>query len=229
VVHDVAIQKLPVRFAVDRAGLVGADGATHAGSFDITYLASLPNFTVMAPSNELELARMVVTAADYNEGPIAFRYPRGNGIGIEFPNEIKPITIGKGKIVKQGEDIVLLCYGTLIKECLEADIALKKLGFNITIVDARFVKPLDEEMILKLIKNHYILITIEEGSIGGFASHVNNFLIQGNHLDSKLKIKNIFLPDIFLQQDTQENQYIKAGLNSHSIVDCVTSMTKIDR
>ena len=229
VVHDVAIQKLPVRFAIDRAGLVGADGATHAGSFDITYLASLPNFIVMAPSNELELARMVVTAADYNEGPIAFRYPRGNGIGIEFPNEIKPIRIGKGKIIKQGEDIVLLCYGTLIKECLEADIELKKLGFNITLVDARFVKPLDEELILKLIENHYILITIEEGSIGGFASHVNNFLIQGNHLDSKLKIKNIFLPDFFLQQDTQENQYIKAGLNSDSIVDCITSMTKIDR
>ena len=192
VVHDVAIQSLPVRFAIDRAGLVGADGPTHAGSFDITYLSTLPNFVVMAPSDEAELVRMVNTTVDINDKPCAFRYPRGNGIGVNLPNINEKIEIGKARIISEGKKIALLNFGARMNECLIASENVAKKGINLTLIDARFAKPLDEKLIWQLATDHEAIITIEEGSIGGFGSHVSQFLTEKNLLDNNLKF--IFFP-----------------------------------
>ena len=217
VVHDVAIQNLPVRFAIDRAGLVGADGPTHAGSFDITYLATLPNFVVMAPSDEAELVRMINTAVTINDRPSAFRYPRGNGYGVELPNIKETIEIGKARIIQEGKQVCLLSLGTRLEECKIAANELKNKGISTTIIDARFAKPLDEQLILKSAKNHEVLITIEEGSIGGFGSHVANLLAENGIFDKGLKFRSMILPDIFIDQDTLERMYDVAGLNAKHI------------
>ncbi|MBH21384.1 MAG: 1-deoxy-D-xylulose-5-phosphate synthase [Rhodobiaceae bacterium] len=218
VIHDVGIQNLPVRFAIDRAGLVGEDGATHAGSFDIMYLSAIPNFTVMAPSNELELARMVKTAANFNEGPIAFRYPRGNGIGIDIPEDLKLIEIGKARLIEEGSDLVILSYGTIFKECEGAVEALNKDKIFPTFIDARFAKPLDTQIISKYIKSHKFILTVEEGVIGGFSAQVSAYL-QSNkdYYINNIKYKNITLPDRFIDQDTQANQIGLSGLDSEMI------------
>ena len=218
VVHDVAIQNLPVRFAIDRAGLVGADGPTHAGSFDITYLATLPNFVVMAPSDEAELVRMINTAVTINDRPSAFRYPRGNGYGVELPSIKETIEIGKAKVIQEGKQVCLLSLGTRLEECKIAASELKNKGISTTIIDARFAKPLDEELILKSAKNHEVLITIEEGSIGGFGSHVANLLAEHGVFDKGLKFRSMILPDVFIDQDTPERMYDVAGLNAKHIV-----------
>jgi 1-deoxy-D-xylulose-5-phosphate synthase len=217
VVHDVAIQNLPVRFAIDRAGLVGADGPTHAGSFDITYLATLPNFVVMAPSDEAELVRMINTAVNINDRPSAFRYPRGNGYGVELPSIKETIEIGKARIVQEGKQVCLLSLGTRLEECKIAANELKNKGISTTIIDARFAKPLDEQLILKSANNHEVLITIEEGSIGGFGSHVANLLAENGIFDKGLKFRSMILPDVFIDQDTPERMYDVAGLNAKHI------------
>ena len=217
VVHDVAIQNLPVRFAIDRAGLVGADGPTHAGSFDITYLSTLPNFVVMAASDEAELVRMINTSVDINDKPSAFRYPRGTGIGVELPNIDQKLKIGKGKVVLEGKGLAILSFGARLNECLEAAENLKKKGINITLIDARFAKPLDENLIWQIANNHESIITIEEGSIGGFGSHVSNFLSKKNLLDNNLKFRSMIFPDKFIEHDKPEKMYNVAGLNSASI------------
>ena len=217
VVHDVAIQSLPVRFAIDRAGLVGADGATHAGAFDITYLSTLPNFIVMAASDEAELIRMVNTSVDINNQPCAFRYPRGNGVGLELPDINEKIEIGKGRVIKEGKNVVLVSFGNRLKECLLAEESLKKMGINPTIIDARFAKPLDENLMWQVATNHEVLITLEEGSIGGFGAHVNHFLNEKNLLDNNLKFRSMILPDKFLDQDKPEEMYKEAGLDAKSI------------
>ena len=217
VVHDVAIQNLPVRFAIDRAGLVGADGPTHAGSFDITYLATLPNFVVMAPSDEAELVRMINTAVTINDRPSAFRYPRGNGYGVELPSIKETIEIGKARIVQEGKQVCLLSLGTRLEECKIAANELKNKGISTTIIDARFAKPLDEQLILKSANNHEVLITIEEGSIGGFGSHVANLLAENGIFDKGLKFRSMILPDVFIDQDTPEKMYDVAGLNAKHI------------
>jgi len=217
VVHDVAIQNLPVRFAIDRAGLVGADGPTHAGSFDITYLATLPNFVVMAPSDEAELVRMINTAVTINDRPSAFRYPRGNGYGIELPSIKETIEIGKARIIQEGKQVCLLSLGTRLEECKIAASELKNKGISTTIIDARFAKPLDKQLILKSAENHEVLITIEEGSIGGFGSHVANLLAENGIFDKGLKFRSMILPDVFIDQDTPEKMYDVAGLNAKHI------------
>ena len=218
VVHDVAIQNLPVRFAIDRAGLVGADGPTHAGSFDITYLATLPNFIVMAPSDEAELVRMINTAVTINDRPSAFRYPRGNGYGVELPSIKETIEIGKAKVIQEGKQVCLLSLGTRLEECKIAASELKNKGISTTIIDARFAKPLDKELILKSANTHEVLITIEEGSIGGFGSHVANLLAEHGVFDKGLKFRSMILPDVFIDQDTPERMYDVAGLNAKHIV-----------
>jgi 1-deoxy-D-xylulose-5-phosphate synthase len=217
VVHDVAIQNLPVRFAIDRAGLVGADGPTHAGSFDITYLATLPNFVVMAPSDEAELVRMINTAVTINDRPSAFRYPRGNGCGVELPSIKETIEIGKARIIQEGKQVCLLSLGTRLEECKIAANELKNKGISTTIIDARFAKPLDKQLILKSAENHEVLITIEEGSIGGFGSHVANLLAENGVFDKGLKFRSMILPDVFIDQDTPERMYDVAGLNAKHI------------
>ena len=217
VVHDVAIQNLPVRFAIDRSGLVGADGPTHAGSFDITYLATLPNFVVMAPSDEAELVRMINTAVTINDRPSAFRYPRGNGYGVELPSIKETIEIGKAKVIQEGKQVCLLSLGTRLEECKIAASELKNKGISTTIIDARFVKPLDKELILKSANTHEVLITIEEGSIGGFGSHVANLLAEHGVFDKGLKFRSMILPDVFIDQDTPERMYDVAGLNAKHI------------
>lgn len=217
VVHDVAIQNLPVRFAIDRAGLVGADGPTHAGSFDITYLSTLPNFIVMAASDEAELVRMINTAVTINDRPCAFRYPRGNGYGVELPSIKETIEIGKARIIQEGKQICLLSLGTRLEECKIAANELKNKGITTTIIDARFAKPLDKELILKSANTHEVLITIEEGSIGGFGSHVANLLAENGLFDKGLKFRSMILPDIFIDQDTPEKMYDVAGLNAKHI------------
>ena len=221
IVHDVALQSLPVRFAIDRAGLVGADGPTHAGSFDITYLATLPNFVVMAASDEAELVRMINTSITINDRPSAFRYPRGNGIGIELPNISEVLKIGKAKLVQEGKRIALLNFGARLQECKKASEVLSKKGINITIVDARFAKPLDEKLIMEIATSHEALITIEEGSIGGFGSHVSQLLSERGVFDNGLKFRSMTLPDEFLDQDTPDKMYVKAGLSYNSIVEKV--------
>ena len=224
VVHDVAIQSLPVRFAIDRAGLVGADGPTHAGSFDITYLSTLPNFVVMAASDEAELVKMINTSVDINDKPCAFRYPRGTGIGVELPTINEKLEIGKGKIIKEGKKIAILSFGTRLNECLIASENLKKRGINITVVDARFAKPLDEKLIWQLATDHEALITIEEGSIGGFGSHVSNFLFEKNLLDKGLKFRTMIFPDKFIDQDKPELMYKIVGLDAIAIEEKVLNL-----
>ena len=217
VVHDVAIQSLPVRFAIDRAGLVGADGPTHAGSFDITYLSTLPNFVVMAASDEAELVRMINTSVNINDRPSAFRYPRGNGVGIELPDIDEVLKIGKGKIIKLGKKAAIINFGARLEECKKASDILSKKGINITIIDARFAKPLDEKLIIEVSTNHEAVITIEEGSIGGFGSHVMQLLSDRGIFDKGLKFRSMILPDIFLNQDSPEKMYKKAGLDAQAI------------
>ena len=221
VVHDVALQSLPVRFAIDRAGLVGADGPTHAGSFDITYLSTLPNFVVMAASDEAELVKMINTSVNINDRPSAFRYPRGNGIGIELPPINETLGIGKGRIIKDGKKVALLNFGTRLEECKIASEQLSKKGIDCTIIDARFVKPLDEKLIMEVATNHEVLITIEEGAIGGFGSHVMQFLSDRGVFDKGLKFRSMILPDLFIDQDTPEKMYQTAGLDSTSIANKV--------
>ena len=218
VVHDVAIQNLPVRFALDRAGLVGADGPTHAGSFDIAYLGCLPNMVLMAASDEVELANMVATAVEYNDGPIAFRYPRGEAIGIDIPLKPEILEIGKGRILREGSQIALLSYGTRLEEALGAAKELEALGLSTTVADARFAKPLDKKLILQLADEHEVLITIEEGSIGGFGSFVLHELAKEGRLDEGLKIRSMHLPDEFIDHDTPDKMYEKAELDSKAIV-----------
>ena len=224
VVHDVAIQSLPVRFAIDRAGLVGADGPTHAGSFDITYLSTLPNFVVMAASDESELVKMINTSVDINDKPSAFRYPRGTGVGVELPSIDEKLEIGKGRIIQEGKKLAIINFGARLKECLNASINLKKKGINISIADARFAKPLDEKLIWQLATNHEAIITIEEGSIGGFGSHVAKFISEKNLLDKGLKFRSMILPDKFIDQDKPELMYKLAGLDSQTIEEKVMDL-----
>ncbi|MFL6826312.1 MAG: 1-deoxy-D-xylulose-5-phosphate synthase, partial [Bradyrhizobium sp.] len=218
VVHDVAIQSLPVRFAIDRAGLVGADGATHAGSFDNAYLGCLPNFVIMAASDESELVHMVATQVSINDRPSAVRYPRGEGRGVEMPEFGVPLEIGKGRIVRQGSKIALLAFGTRLAECEKAADELAAHGLSTTIADARFMKPLDVELVLKLAREHEILLTIEEGAIGGFGSHVMQSLAEHGMLDGGLRVRAMVLPDEFLDHDTPNAMYARAGLDAKGIV-----------
>ncbi|MGQ0585095.1 MAG: 1-deoxy-D-xylulose-5-phosphate synthase [Reyranella sp.] len=218
VVHDVAIQNLPVRFAIDRAGLVGADGATHAGSFDVAYLGCLPNFVVMAAADELELMHMVATAAQIDDRPSAFRYPRGEGVGIELPVRGTPLEIGKGRILREGTKIALLSFGTRLGECLVAAEDLAAKGLSATVADARFAKPLDTDLIKRLAREHEVLITIEEGSVGGFASQVLQYLASNGLLDHGLKVRPMILPDRFIDHAAPAKQYEQAGLNAPAIV-----------
>ncbi len=225
VVHDVAIQNLPVRFAMDRAGLVGADGQTHAGAFDIAYLGCLPNFVIMAPADEAELMHMVATAAAYDDGPIALRYPRGEGVGVDLPEKPEILPIGKGRIVQKGKKLAILSFGTRLQECkLAAQILKDKMNIEVTIADARFSKPLDEDMITSLAQKHDSIITIEEGSRGGFGSAVLEFLSNKGLLDKSLKVRTMTLPDIFQDQDTQVAQYQEAGLNAKRIAALASSL-----
>jgi 1-deoxy-D-xylulose-5-phosphate synthase len=217
VVHDVALQSLPVRFAIDRAGLVGADGPTHAGSFDITYLSTLPNFVVMAASDESELVKMINTSVIINDRPSAFRYPRGNGVGIELPSINETLEIGKGRVIKNGKKVALLNFGTRLEECKKASDKLLLKGIDCTIIDARFAKPLDEKLIMEVASNHEVLISIEEGSIGGFGSHVMQFLSDRGIFDRGLKFRSMILPDFFIDQDSPEKMYEVAGLDHISI------------
>ena len=219
VVHDVAIQSLPVRFAIDRAGLVGADGPTHAGSFDITYLSTLPNFIIMGASDEAELVKMVNTSIDINDRPCAFRYPRGNGFGVDLPKIDEKLIIGKGRVVKEGKQVAILNFGARLREALIARENLKKKGIHLTIVDARFAKPLDEKLIWQIANDHDLLITIEEGSIGGFGSHVSQYLSDKNFLDSSLKFRSMIFPDKFIDHNKPEKMYKLAGLDSDSITE----------
>ena len=217
VVHDVAIQSLPVRFAIDRAGLVGADGSTHAGSFDITYLSTLPNFIVMAPSDESEFIKMINTSVHINDKPCAIRYPRGTGVGLELPSIDETLEIGKGRVIQKGKQVCILSLGTRLEECKIAAEELKIKGINPTIIDARFAKPLDQELILKCAREHDLMITIEEGSIGGFGSHVKNLLAEKGIFDKGLKFRSMTLPDIFIEQDDPKKMYDVAGLNASQI------------
>ena len=221
VVHDVAIQKLPVRFPIDRAGFVGADGPTHCGAFDTTFLASLPGFVVMAAADEAELKHMVRTAAEYDEGPISFRYPRGNGIGVDMPERGEPLAIGKGRIMRQGTRVALLSFGTRLADCLLAAEALDAAGLSTTVADARFAKPLDTDMVRRLAREHEILLTVEEGAIGGFAAQVLHFLAHEGLLDGGLKVRPLVLPDEFTDHGKPEKMYAEAGLDSTGIVGTV--------
>ncbi|EJF90524.1 1-deoxy-D-xylulose-5-phosphate synthase [Bartonella tamiae] len=221
IVHDVSIQNLPVRFAIDRAGFVGADGATHAGSFDTGFLTALPGFVVMAPSDEVELMHMVRTAAAYDKGPISFRYPRGEGVGIELPERGELLEIGKGRILKQGTKVALIGFGTRLQEALLAGEELGAAGLSTTVADARFAKPLDEDLIRRLAQNHEVLITIEEGASGGFGAQVLQFLAQDGLLDKGLKIRSLTLPDDYLQHGPQEMVLAQIGLDRYGIIQAV--------
>tara|TARA_B100000965_G_scaffold400208_1_gene421696 strand:- start:108 stop:2018 length:1911 start_codon:yes stop_codon:yes gene_type:complete len=226
IVHDVAIQSLPVRFAIDRAGLVGADGPTHAGSFDITYLSTLPNFVVMAASDEAELVRMVNTSVKINDRPSAFRYPRGNGVGVELPGINEILEIGKGRIIKSGKKAAILNFGARLEECKKASEILSKKGIEITIVDARFTKPLDEKLIMEVATNHEAVLSVEEGSIGGFGSHVMQLLSDRGVFDKGLKFRSMILPDIFLDHDSPQKMYENAGLDSQAIANKIEDTLK---
>ena len=217
VVHDVALQRLPVRFAIDRAGLVGADGATHAGAFDISFLANLPGFVVMAAADEAELSRMVATAVAYDEGPIAFRFPRGEGVGCEMPEQTLPIEIGKGRIIQEGSRVAILSFGTRLGEVCIAAEALTAQGITPTIADARFAKPLDRDLIMRLSKDHEVLLTIEEGAVGGFGSHVAQLLAEEGVFDAGLKFRSMVLPDTFIDHASPEEMYKEAKLSAHDI------------
>jgi 1-deoxy-D-xylulose-5-phosphate synthase len=225
VVHDVAIQHLPVRFAIDRAGFVGADGPTHAGNYDAAYLGAIPGMVLMAAADEAELRHMVATAAAYDSGPIAFRYPRGEGLGVDMPVRGEKLAIGKGRIVRQGSTIALLSYGTRLGEVLAAAERLAALGLNPTIADARFMKPLDEELIANLAQSHDVLLTVEEGSVGGFGSHVATFLARHGLLDGKLRFRPLMIPDRFDEHASQADMYAAAGLDQVGIV--ATALTTL--
>ena len=218
VVHDVAIQNLPVRFPIDRAGLVGADGATHAGSFDLAYLGCVPNMTIMAAADEAELVHMVATAAAYDDGPIAFRYPRGEGVGVDLPAEGVPLAIGKGRILREGSRVALLSLGTRLAECLKAAEDLGALGLSTTVADARFAKPLDIDLVTRLAREHEVLVTVEEGSIGGFGSFVLHALADSGLLDGACRVRSMVLPDVYLDHDKPEALYARCGLDSRGIV-----------
>ena len=219
VVHDVAIQNLPVRFAMDRAGLVGADGPTHAGSFDVAYLCTLPNLVVMAAADELELMHMTATAVHYNDGPIAFRYPRGEGIGLDLPERGTPLEIGKGRIIREGSKVAILSFGARLQEALKAADDLDKRGLSTTVADARFAKPLDEDLVRRLARDHEVLITIEEGASGGFGAYVLHFVSDEGLLDDGLKLRTMRLPDTFIDQDKPDKMYDVARLNAVHIVE----------
>ncbi|TPP10166.1 1-deoxy-D-xylulose-5-phosphate synthase [Rhizobium glycinendophyticum] len=221
VVHDVAIQGLPVRFPIDRAGFVGADGPTHAGSFDTGFLASLPGFVVMAAADEAELKHMVRTAAAYDDGPISFRYPRGEGVGVPMPERGEILQIGKGRIVKQGSKVALLSFGTRLADCLLAAEDLDAAGLSTTVADARFAKPLDHDLIRQLARHHQVVITVEEGAVGGFGSHVMHFLVNEGLLDNGLKVRSLVLPDVWMDQAKPEVMYAKAGLDAAGILKTV--------
>jgi 1-deoxy-D-xylulose-5-phosphate synthase len=227
VVHDVAIQKLPVRFALDRAGLVGADGPTHAGAYDIAYLGCLPNFVIMAAADEAELRHMVATAVAIDDRPSAFRYPRGEGVGVELPDIGVPLEIGKGRIMREGSTVAILSLGTRLAESLKAADQLAALGLSTTVADARFAKPLDEDLVRRLAQNHEVLITVEEGSIGGFASQVLQYLATSGLLDRGLKVRPMVLPDDFIDQDKPEKMYERAGLGTSGIV--ATALSALGR
>ncbi len=217
VVHDVALQRLPVRFAIDRAGLVGADGATHAGAFDIGYLANLPGMVVMAAADEAELVHMVATAAAHDDGPIAFRYPRGEGVGVELPDCGEVLAIGKGRIVREGKGVAILSFGTRLAEVEKAAEGLAARGIAPTIADARFAKPLDRDLILDLVARHEALITVEEGAVGGFGSHVAQLLADEGVFDGGLKFRSMVLPDIFIDQASPRDMYDVAAMNAEHI------------
>jgi len=217
VVHDVVLQRLPVRFAIDRAGFVGADGPTHAGSFDIGYLANLPDMVLMAASDEAELVHMVATAAAYDEGPCAFRYPRGEGVGVDLPNRGEPLELGKGRVLREGASVALLSFGTRLQECLAAADQLTSHGFSTTVADARFAKPLDRDLIRRLADQHEVLVTVEEGVAGGFATQVMHALIEDGQLDGGVKFRPLVMRDNFIQHDDMDKQYDKAGLNAAQI------------
>ena len=229
VVHDVAVQGLPVRFAIDRAGLVGADGATHAGSFDIAFLTNLPGMVVMAAADEAELMHMVATAAAHNDGPIAFRYPRGEGQGVDLPAKGEVLELGKGRLIRSGHGVAILSFGTRLGEVQKASETLIAQGLNPTIADARFAKPLDHELILSLAANHEVLITIEEGAVGGFGSHVMQFLADEGVFDHGLKFRSMVLPDEFIDQASPEEMYAQAGLNAGAIVDTVLNLLGVSQ
>jgi 1-deoxy-D-xylulose-5-phosphate synthase len=228
VVHDVAIQNLPVRFAMDRAGLVGADGATHAGSFDLAYLCTLPNFVVMAASDEAELVNMVHTMALHDSGPSAVRYPRGEGRGVPLPEIPQALEIGKGRVVRQGSKVAILSLGTRLEEAEKAADQLEAKGLSTTVADLRFAKPLDEELIRKLLTTHEVAVTIEEASIGGLGAHVLTMASDEGLLDAGLKIRTMRLPDHFIDQDKPEKQYDEAGLNAPQIVDTVLKALRVN-
>ena len=221
VVHDVAIQNLPVRFPIDRAGFVGADGATHCGAFDTAYLASLPGFVVMAAADEAELRHMVRTAVEYDDGPISFRYPRGNGVGVDMPERGQALEIGKGRIVREGTKVALLSFGTRLKDCLLAAEELGAAGLSTTVADARFAKPLDEDLIRRLARSHEMLVMVEEGSVGGFTSQVLDFLARNGLLDNGLKVRPLTMPDSFVDHASPDKMHVDAGLDSAGIVRAV--------
>src|SRR5581483_7941891 len=221
VVHDVAIQSLPVRFAIDRAGLVGADGATHAGSYDVAFLGCLPGFVVMAAVDEAGLLHMVPTAAAIDDRPSSFRYPRGEGMGVPMPAEGKPLEIGKGRVLREGGKVALLSFGARLAECLKAADELAGYGLSATVADARFAKPLDVDLVLRLAREHEVLVTIEEGAVGGFGAYVLQALAQNGLLDRGLRVRSLVLPDVFIEQDAPAAQYHKAGLDARGIVAAV--------
>ncbi len=229
VIHDVAVQGLPVRFAIDRAGYVGADGPTHAGNYDSAYLGAIPGIVVMAAADEAELRDMVSTAAAYDRGPIAFRYPRGDGVGVELPEHGSILAIGKGRIVRQGTGVALLSFGTRLGEALAAAERLQAFGLNPTVADARFLKPLDEELVARLASTHDVLITLEESGIGGFGSHVATFLAREGLLDGKLKFRPLMIPDVFTEQASQADMYAAAGLDRAGIVTTVLDTLGLDQ
>ena len=218
VVHDVAIQRLPVRFAMDRAGLVGADGPTHAGAFDVAYLGCLPGFVLMAAADEAELVHMVATAAAIDDRPSALRYPRGEGMGVPMPAEGTPLEIGKGRVMREGTKVAIFSFGARLAECLNAADELAALGLSTTVADARFAKPLDVDLLLRLAREHELLLTIEEGAIGGFGAHVLQALAEHGVLDSGLKVRSMVLPDVFIDQDSPAAMYAQAGLDAKGIV-----------
>ena len=228
IVHDVALQNLPVRFAMDRAGYVGADGQTHCGAFDIAYLACLPNMIVMAPSDEAELVHMVATAVDIDGQPCAFRYPRGEGVGVEMPERGEILPIGKGRILREGTKIALLAYGTRLQDCLDAAEELNALGLSTTVADARFAKPLDEDLVRRLAAEHEVLVTVEEGSVGGFAAQVSQFLAMQGIFDAGLKFRPLVMPDTFMDQDSPRKQVELAGLTCPDIVATAMAALGVD-
>jgi 1-deoxy-D-xylulose-5-phosphate synthase len=226
-VHDVAVQNLPVRFAIDRAGVVGADGATHAGVYDIAFLSCLPNMVVMCPSDEAELTHMVATAAAYDSGPIAVRYPRGNGVGVTLPDQGEILPIGKGRVVQTGDDIAILSIGTRLAACLEAAEKMAADGVNITVADARFAKPLDGDLLAALATSHTHILIVEEGSPGGFAAHAINYLANHGYLDHGCRVRSLTLPDVFIDHDSQDGQLASAGLDAAGILASLQSLNDL--